>query len=99
MKGKNPTEVDKLYWDRLITEVGCIACFLDGHVNHNATIHHCDGRTRPGAHRRVLPLCFFHHQSGDISAPSIHPYKARFEQKYGSQESLVKLCKEILDGV
>jgi len=45
---------------------------------------------------KVLPLCAPHHQTGGEAAPSIHPWKARFEQKYGTQESLMLMCQEIL---
>lgn len=99
MKGTNPTKFDKLYWNRLITEIGCIACFKDGHVNHNCLIHHCDGRTRPGAHRRVISLCSGHHQQGtgeDKTMIAVHPYKFQFEARYGAQEELVQLCKDML---
>jgi hypothetical protein len=44
----------------------------------------------------VLPLCAPHHQTGGMLAPSVHPWKARFETKYGKQESLIKMCNEIL---
>lgn len=99
MKGKNPTKAEKAYWDRLVNEIGCIACFKDGYVNHNATIHHCDGRTRPGAHKRVLPLCAGHHQQGtgeDKTMIAVHPYKAQFEARYGTQLELMILCDEML---
>ena len=95
----NPTTHELKYWNRLSEEVGCIACHLDGHVNHHVSIHHCDGRTRPGAHGKVLPLCAGHHQDGtgnDKSLVAIHPYKARFEARYGTQAELMALCRELL---
>ena len=98
MKGTNPTKADKAYWSKLIEVVGCIACRLDGNPNHHATIHHCDGRTKPGAHGRVIPLCFQHHQGGGTDPPSVHPYKARFEARYGTQEELAKQCADAILG-
>ena len=92
----NPTKAEETYWSKLAEIVGCIACRLDGRINHYVSIHHVAGRTRPGCHMLVLPLCAPHHQTGGMLAPSVHPWKARFETKYGKQESLIKMCNEIL---
>ena len=64
------------------------------------SIHHIDGRTKPGAHRKVLPLCAGHHQDGtgnDKSRIAVHPYKRRFEARYGSQMELKALCDALLE--
>lgn len=92
----NPTRTEKLYWSRLVSVVGCIACRIDGTPTNHCSIHHIDGRTKPGAHLNVLPLCARHHQTGGTEAPSIHPWKRRFEDKYGTQEHLLARCNEIL---
>lgn len=100
MKGSTPTKVEREYWSRLASVVGCIACRLDGIINHHVSIHHTDGRTKPGAHRAVLPLCAGHHQDGtdnDKSKVAVHPWKRRFEARYGTQESLRAMCDEILE--
>jgi len=42
----------------------------------------------------VLPLCAGHHQDG-TGAPgliAVHPYKARFEERYGKQSDLLEMC-------
>ena len=93
----NPTKTEKAFWDSLANIVGCIACRLDGIMNHHCSIHHIDGRTKPGAHMKVLPLCDRHHQTGGEDAPSIHPWKRRFEAKYGKQEDLLEMCIEIIE--
>ena len=83
------TEIKKL-WSK-IAAVGCIACRKDGVFNDFVSIHHIDGRTKPGAHMNVLPLCAGHHQDGtgnDKSMIAIHPWIARFESRYGSQNEL-----------
>ena len=92
----NPTRAERLYWSRLAEEVGCIACKIDGRINNLVSIHHVNGRTRPGAHMQVLPLCFSHHQGGTQDRPSVHPWKSRFERNYGSQISLMEMCADIL---
>lgn len=96
----NPTKAEKEYHDA-VASLGCIACLIDGNSNTLVSIHHCDGRTKPGAHRKVLALCAGHHQDGtgnDKSMIAIHPYKRRFEQRYGTQEELMALTNELLAG-
>lgn len=98
MKGRNPTAAEKRLHSRLAA-LGCIACRIDGHHNPVVSIHHIDGRTKPGAHSRVLPLCAGHHQDG-YGAPgliAVHPYKARFEKQYGRQDDLLDMCLQMLD--
>lgn len=96
----NPTEKEKSHWSR-VASIGCIACLIDGNFNPVVSIHHTDGRTKPGAHMKVLPLCASHHQDGtgnDKSAVAIHPWKARFHELYGTQDDLLKMVEEILNG-
>jgi hypothetical protein len=96
MKGSTPTKADKALWDALAS-LGCAACRKDGIVNPWVSIHHLDGRTKPGCHQRVLALCGPHHQQDDSSGVwAVHPNKARFEQEYGTQEELLEECKQIL---
>jgi hypothetical protein len=98
MKGRAPTKAEKAFHDRM-AEFGCIACFLDGVFNESVSIHHIDGRTKPNAHKKVLPLCAGHHQDGtgnDKSMIAIHPYKAAFELKYGNQYALLRTVMELI---
>jgi hypothetical protein len=94
-----PTKSERLYWSRLVDVIGCIACYIDGNPTNHCSIHHLDGRTKHGSHRRVLPLCAGHHQHGtgnDKTMIAVHPYKRRFEDRYGKQEYLNAKCNEIL---
>jgi hypothetical protein len=93
----NPNKVEKQFHDDLAQKVGCIACRINGIANHHVSIHHINGRTKPGCHMQVLPLCAPHHQTGGQEAPSIHPWRRRFEQKYGSQDELLAMCHAIID--
>lgn len=98
MKGKSPTKAEKAFHDQL-AQLGCIACYLDGRWNTEVSIHHIDGRTKPGAHLKVLPLCAGHHQDG-TGIPgliAVHPWKRRFEDKYGKQMEILALCHELLE--
>lgn len=90
------TKAEKKHWDR-VAALGCIACLNDGINNTYVSIHHIDGRTKPGAHMRVLGLCGPHHQTGGQKAPAIHPYKAQFEAKYGTQAELLAQTLRLLD--
>lgn len=98
MKGIARTAKEKHLHDRLAA-LGCIACRLDGWINLQVSIHHIAGRTKPGAHERVLPLCAGHHQDG-TGLPgliAVHPWKRQFEAKYGRQEELLAMCLALLE--
>jgi hypothetical protein len=99
-KQRAVTAAEAAYWDRLANEVGCIACRVAGLPTSNyVSIHHIDGRTKPGCHMNVLPLCAGHHQQGtgeDKSLVAVHPDKARFEDLYGTQAELRALCNQYL---
>lgn len=93
------TAQEKLYHDRLCSVIGCVACLKEGHYNPVVSIHHIDGRTKPGCHQCVLPLCAGHHQQGTGPDPTyiaVHPYKARFEARYGTQLELKAYCDFLL---
>lgn len=93
MKGKTVSAKAKKFHDLLAQHVGCQACLHDNGVrNNHVSIHHIDGRTKPGAHFKVIALCAGHHQDG-YGAPgmiAVHPYKARFEEQYGKQMGLLE---------
>jgi hypothetical protein len=47
----------------------------------------------------VLPICAGHHQAGTGPNPSliaVHPDKARFEARYGTQRELLAECLAML---
>ena len=91
------TKAEKAHWDK-ISAFGCIACRLDGIKNDHVSIHHCEGRTKPGAHMKVIALCFLHHQGGTQENPSVHPWRKRFEAKYGAQQELIELTNRLVYG-
>lgn len=98
MKGRPPTAEEARFMDA-IAQLGCIACKKDGWHNPDVSVHHVDGRTKPGAHLLVLPLCAGHHQNGTGPNPTliaVHPYKARFEERYGAQRDLLAECVAML---
>lgn len=94
MKGRAPTAEQKRFHDLLAREIGCAASWLDGFRDPVCSIHHIDGRTKPDAHWLVLPLSAGNHQEG-TGAPgriAVHPWKARFENRYGKQEDILRRC-------
>lgn len=97
-KQRAVTAAEKVVWSKLAA-LGCIACMKDGRYNPHVSIHHVDGRTKPGCHILVLPLYAGHHQDGtgeDKSLISVHPWKAQFELLYGEQLALVAECMKLI---
>lgn len=100
MKGRTPTAEEKRWMDKA-GQVGCIACRQLGVYQPEVSLHHIDGRTKSGAHLRTIPLCGAHHQGGDGSGVfvSVHPWKRRFEETFGTQEELLAQVQEIVKGM
>lgn len=94
-KQRAVTTAEKVLWSKL-AELGCIACMKDGRYNPHVSIHHVDGRTKPGCHKLVLPLCGPHHQDDGSGTVSVHPWKAQFELIYGNQMDLVAECMKLI---
>ena len=93
MKKSESTRLDR------ITALGCIVCRLEGLGRTPAEVHHLvNGRKRKG-HSETIPLCPLHHRGGNDNAQytSRHPYKRRFEQRYGSEQYLLEETNRLLD--
>jgi hypothetical protein len=89
--GKRAPTVEERAWMDWIVAYGCVACRLDGLGFRSPAVHHIlRGGQRLG-HLHTLPLCDpGHHQGGQqLEMISRHPWKARFEERYGSEESLL----------
>lgn len=96
MQGRAVTAEQKRWHDKLVSDVGCIACRKDGRLgNTHCSIHHISGRTKRGAHRNVIPLCGPHHQTGGEGV-ALHQNKARFVARYGREDDLLAECAKIL---
>lgn len=96
---RNPNKKEQAHMDA-VREIGCIICRNEGLGLTPAAVHHCDGHTKPGAHYKTLPLCYLHHQQGNDcnEYTSRHPYKKRFEQRYGSEYDLLVQVSVLLKG-
>ena len=97
MKGRTPTAAEKRWMDA-VAQVGCIACKSLGVYQPEISLHHIEGRTKEGAHFKTLPLCYPHHQGGDPRGPftSVHPWKQRLEEMFGTQEELLAQCRTLV---
>ena len=87
MKGRQPTVAERRHMDA-VAELGCVVCRREFGVFSPAAIHHTDGKTKPGAHFLVLPLCGAHHQTGGYGV-AIHAGRVEWERRYGTQAELM----------
>jgi len=97
-KGKrNPTVAEQTWMDA-ITDLGCIACSIEGRERVTGAVHHIlRGGHRIG-HMHTICLCDpGHHQNGQpMGLISRHPWKAQFEARYGTESELLELTKKIV---
>lgn len=119
-KGRNPTAEEGRMADKLgalpciccsiLQERGLIPAEIDliGDTQHNeVSLHHIDGRTKPMAHFKQLPLCGWHHQNAipvelrddpvyqylvPVHADGIWGGKAPFKALFGSEQVLLEIC-------
>jgi hypothetical protein len=96
--GKRAATKDEAAWMDAIVRYGCIACRLDGRPPRPTAVHHIlRGGVRLG-HKHTIGLCDpGHHQNGgQFGLTSRHPYKARFEAKYGTELQLLAHLQLVL---
>lgn len=95
-----PTSVERDWMEKAV-RFGCMACWIDGHPPRPTAIHHLlRGGQRIG-HLFTIGLCDpGHHQGGDaLGLVSRHPWKARFESKYGTELQLLALLQREIAGI
>lgn len=93
--GRTPTKNEK-HWMDSIQKLGCIVCRVHFETDTPAEIHHIEGKVEENCHFLTLPLCAQHHRSGNGSGPflSRHPWKYRFEDRFGKE---LELWAEVCD--
>ena len=96
-KPRAPNKAERKHIERVIS-MGCVVCRLQGYGFREAECHHVYSRTRLDTHYQVLGLCMEHHRGGFDKPPYIsrHPYKKRFIDAYGNEESLLSETKNLL---
>ncbi len=98
--GKRAPTIEEADWMRRISALGCIACILDGQAPRPTAVHHIlRGGQRMG-HLFTIPLCQpgHHMDGGNIGIVSRHPFKARFEKRYGSELDLLRRVQVLTEG-
>ena len=98
--GKAAPTAEERAWLDWIVGYGCVACRIDGFGVVPPAVHHIlRGGLRMG-HLYSLPLCDpGHHQNGQARGlVSRHPWKAQFEQRYGSESFLLEMLRSVYRG-
>lgn len=106
LKGRTPTAAEKRAMTAL-ARLSCVACALHGEDQPLISLHHIDGREKPGAHFMVIPLCRWHHQhAAPKEIRAIYPWlvpvhsdgscggKAAFTALNASEEDLLAIAYE-----
>ncbi|WP_425013485.1 Ref family recombination enhancement nuclease [Pantoea agglomerans] len=101
LKGRTPTAAERVVMDAL-GKLPCIACLQHGKESLLISLHHIEGRTKPGAHLLQLPLCDHHHQHAapahvraefpwlvPVHADGITGGKAEFSRYNGTEQELM----------
>jgi hypothetical protein len=90
-----PNREEREWMDSLVAH-GCICCILDGQQPRETAVHHILRGGRRMGHLYTIPLCDpGHHQGGQsLGMVSRHPWKARFEAKYGTELELLYLVQK-----
>lgn len=82
----------------MVSGLGCIACHILGYHDTPAEIHHIkngSGLGKKATHLETIPLCPYHHRT---SNESYHYSPKSFTEKFGTQEQLLQLTKDMLYG-
>jgi len=75
-----------------VADLGCIVCWLAEGFYSPAEIHHPFGQASEKGKNNPLGLCYEHHRIGvDCDRfTSVHSWKKRFYERYGSAQYLLK---------
>ena len=97
MKGRTPTAAEKRYMDA-VHDLGCYCCERLGVEPYpdGTLIHHVNGKTAPGAHYDVIPLCDIHHSR--YSMIGLHYNPTAWEKEWGKQEAIVEKVRASIGG-
>ena len=82
----------------IVAELGCIVCHIEGHHDTPAEIHHIKdgfGLGKKSSHLQTIPLCPYHHRT---SNEAYHYSPKAFTEKWGTQQQLLQLTKDMLYG-
>jgi hypothetical protein len=78
---------------QVLSEMGCIVCWLAGFPETPAEIHHLragvHGTGMRSGYDRTIPLCPAHHRTGGHGV-AIHAGRETFENNYGTENELLE---------
>lgn len=96
--GKRTPTIEERAWMDAITTIGCIACLMEGRPGVPGAVHHLLRGGRRIGHLHSICLCDpGHHQGGQtLGVISRHPWKARFEARYGTEAALLARSKALI---
>lgn len=85
-----------------LTYIGCIVCKNQGYGWTPPEIHHLKGHPWSAMGMRAsdehtIPLCPAHHRFGHEREIGFHQSPAAFQDKYGSQQTLLQQVEAMLD--
>jgi hypothetical protein len=95
-QGKVASSAAERSWMDSVASFGCIVCWRQHGIKAAAEIHHLKAGDRRMGHLFSIPLCADHHRGGAGEGRFIsrHPWRARFEEAYGTElELLAAMCK------
>jgi hypothetical protein len=95
------TKAEKAHLSR-VAALGCVACYMQGTPGTPAEIHHPRagrGKGQRASHMDGIPLCPAHHRGTHHPAvPSIHLEKRAFIERFGTEETLLELVRQLVEG-
>tara|TARA_Y100001937_G_scaffold87813_1_gene118834 strand:+ start:166 stop:444 length:279 start_codon:yes stop_codon:yes gene_type:complete len=88
---KKPNKAMREAYKR-VAEKGCIVCKVFYNCYSECEIHHLTGAGMGLRSQNFVGLCPRHHRGQD----GVHHNTKKFEERFGSQESLLKYYDEVL---
>ena len=81
-----------------VVGMGCIVCVNLEHGETPAVPHHIGNQAmgKKASNYQVIPLCPYHHNQGPYGE-AVHSGRKAFEEKYGTEQELLKQTMEWLN--
>ena len=96
-KARAANTEERRFWSQII-DLGCIVG-PSLHCNGRLTIHHCGtGAGGRKNHKHVICLCWSHHQGAE-GIDGQRMSKRQWQEKYGSEVSLIVKTQDKLDAL
>lgn len=97
-----PTKEEVRRW-QYMSDLGCIACALDGILGVPGDVHHLLSGGRRISHSHTVLLCPLHHRSVGLTnklkeegVVSLDANPKEFQQRYGTPQELLEIQNQLL---